>query len=130
MTNAADWLPLPARSWATCGPTATVTAPLASGVSVARYALGDAVVKAVTRPLLIWRSACSNPTTGSEKVIVTANSVRPTSAAGPAIVTVGRFRSAARTRGVAGRLPLPARSSATSAPTAAAPPGPLRWLPA
>ena len=87
---------VPARSWATSAPTATSTAPLASGVIVivARYTRGGHCGEGGDPAVADRRSACSKPTTARRRH---GELCVPTSAAGPAIVTVGRSRSAART---------------------------------
>ena len=70
--NRADILPFPASSRATSGSTSTVTVPLAAGVMTTEKLFVDGV-NPVTSPLPTVTSACSNPSTGSEKVIVTVN---------------------------------------------------------
>ena len=65
-------LPFPASSCATPAATSTVTFPLAVGVMTTEKLFVDGV-NPVTSPLPTVTSTCSNPSTGSEKVIVTMN---------------------------------------------------------
>ena len=82
-------LPFPAAFEATFAATSTVTVPLADGVMVT-VAFPFVSAHAVTRPLPTVTSACSNPLTASEKVMVTVKAPVCT-AVGPVMATVGRF---------------------------------------